>query len=439
MASRVFSYLLGKKTSGELPLRVREGIERQQLESEKLIGWIQLALIVTFATLFAVSPKTGTGASFQPVPWAILAYFAFTLLRLAAAYSNYLPKWLLVLSVVMDMSLLLILIWSFHIQYEQPPSFYLKAPTLMYVFIFIALRTLRFEPIYILWAGAVAIAGWAAMVGYVLTQDSDNPMITRNYVEYLTSNAVLVGAEVDKIFSMIAVTLVLFVAGVRAHRMLSRSILDATAVQDLSRFVAHEVADRITHSDEGINPGDGEMRVGTVVFTDIEGFSTVSERLSPQELAETLNEYFEATYDIIDRNGGVITQFQGDLMLITFNAVTRDENHAVNAMKAAIGIRELTQKRKFRHGGKLPTRCGVNTGKIVIGAIGSNERLCFTVHGDQVNVAARLEQLNKDYGSYILAGEATVEACSSRFRFNEVGDVTVRGRKGKTRIYTVEG
>ena len=438
MSSRISSFLLGERTAGDLPLRVRQDLAQQQLDSEKLIGWVQLALIVTFATLYTVSPKTGAAASFQPVPWAIAAYFAFTLLRLAAAYRNYLPKWLLVLSVIMDMSLLLILIWSFHVQYEQPPSFYLKAPTLMYVFIFIALRTLRFEPVYILWAGAVAIAGWAAMVGYVLTRDADNLMITRNYVEYLTSNAVLVGAEVDKMLSIVAVTVVLFVAGVRAHRVLSRSILDATAAQDLSRFVSREVADRIKLSDEGIKPGDGEMRVGTVVFTDIEGFSTVSEQLSPQELAETLNEYFEATSEIIDRHGGVITQFQGDLMLITFNAVTRDEDHAVNAMKTAIGIRELTLERKFRHGGLLPTRCGVNTGEIVIGAIGSNERLCFTVHGDQVNVAARLEQLNKEYGSYVLAGEATVRACGSHFRFNKVGQVKVRGRKGKTRIYTVE-
>ena len=107
-------------------------------------------------------------------------------------------------------------------------------------------------------------------------------------------------------------------------------------------------------------------------------------------------------------------------------------------METAKGIRELTLEREFGRGGKLPTRCGVNTGEIVIGAIGSNERLCFTVHGDQVNVAARLEQLNKEYGSYILAGEATVRACGSRFRFNEVGQVKVRGRKGKTRIYTVE-
>ncbi len=437
MLARLRNFIFGEKTHGVLPERVLENIASQQQESEKLIGWVQLALVAIFFTLFTLSPKTGAHFMFQPVPWAISLYFLFTIIRLIAAYKNYLPGWLLISSVIMDMGLLMFLIWSFHIQYEQPASFYLKAPTVMYVFIFIALRSLRFEPKYILWAGITAIAGWGVLVGYVLVAEPSDPMITRNYVEYLTSNAVLIGAEVDKIIAMAAVTLILFVAILRAQRIFYRAVLDATAAKDLSRFVSREVADRITSSDRAIQPGDGESRIGTVVFTDIEGFSSVSEKLTPQELAKTLNEYFEATSKIIDRYGGVITQFQGDLMLITFNAVTQDENHAVNAMKTAIGIRDLTQERVFSHGGKLLTRCGVNTGEIAVGAIGSQERLCFTVHGDQVNVAARLEQLNKKYGSYILVGENTVKACGSEFDFSHAGEVTVRGRETPTRIYTV--
>jgi len=223
----------------------------------------------------------------------------------------------------------------------------------------------------------------------------------------------------------------------RAQRVINRAVLDATAADDLSRFVSREVAERITTADRAVEPGDGESRVGTVVFTDIEGFSTVSEKLSPQELAGLLNEYFTATSEIIDRHGGVITQFQGDLMLITFNAVTPDEDHARNAVRTAIGIRDLNDGRTYGYGLGLKTRCGVNTGDIVIGAIGSRERLTFTVHGDQVNVAARLEQLNKEYGSYILAGENTVAACGSDFDFDEVGEVTVRGRGTPTRVFTV--
>jgi adenylate cyclase len=432
-------FIFGEKPPGDLPRRVQENIALQQQESEKLIGWVQFALVAIFFSLYTLAPKPGAQTMFQPVLWAISLYFVFTVIRLAASYKNYLPDWLLIASVIMDMGLLMFLIWSFHIQYEQPASFYLKAPTVMYVFIFIALRTLRFEPQYIIWAGITAIVGWGCMVGYVLVAETDNPMITRNYVDYLTSNAVLIGAEVDKILSMAVVTLVLFVAILRAQRILNRSVLDATAAKDLSRFVSREVADRIISSDHAVQPGDGESRVGTVIFTDIEGFSTVSEKLTPQELAETLNEYFEATSKIIDKYGGVITQFQGDLMLITFNAVAPDDNHAVNAMKTAIGIRELTQKQAFCHGGKLPTRCGVNTGEIVVGAIGSKERLCFTVHGDQVNVAARLEQQNKEYGSYILVGENTVQTCGPGFDFEQAGEVTVRGREAPTKIYTVNG
>ncbi|NQW01919.1 MAG: adenylate/guanylate cyclase domain-containing protein [Rhodospirillales bacterium] len=439
MLNNISRFVFGEKTPGHLPERVQENIARQQQESEKLIGWVQLALVATFSTLYALSPKTGGLTMFQPVPWAISLYFLFTMIRLVAAYKNYLPGWLLIWSVVMDMGLLMFLIWSFHIQYEQPASFYLKAPTVMYVFIFIAIRALRFEPKYIMWAGMAAVFGWAGMVGYVVVADPNDPMITRDYVDYLTSNAVLVGAEIDKILSMIAVTLVLCVAVIRGQRILNRAVLDASAAKDLSRFVSREVAERITSADHAIQPGDGESRIATVVFTDIEGFSTVSEKLSPQQLARTLNAYFEATSKIIDAHGGVITQFQGDLMLITFNAVTRDDNHAVNAMKTAIGIRDLCAHQSFGDGGRLPTRCGVNTGEIVVGAIGSTDRLSFTVHGDQVNIAARLEQLNKQYGSYILAGENTVAACGQNFDFEEAGDVTVRGRAAATKIYTVRG
>ena len=136
-------------------------------------------------------------------------------------------------------------------------------------------------------------------------------MITRNYITYLTSDAILIGAEVDKILSIAFATFVLAVAIVRAQRVLNRAVLETTAAEDLSRFVSAEVADHITSADRAIQPGDGESKVATVLFTDIEGFSTISENLIPQELAQTLNDYFGATSTVIDRYGGVITQFEG--------------------------------------------------------------------------------------------------------------------------------
>src|SRR5690606_150061 len=112
-------------------------------------GWIQLAVITTFAVLYFISPKTA-GAAGSITVAAIAVYFVLTVARLVVSYSFSMPAWMLALSVVFDMLLLFALIWSFHLQYGQPPSFYLKAPTLLYVFIFIALRALRFEALYVI-------------------------------------------------------------------------------------------------------------------------------------------------------------------------------------------------------------------------------------------------------------------------------------------------
>ncbi|MCH7936395.1 MAG: adenylate/guanylate cyclase domain-containing protein [Proteobacteria bacterium] len=438
MLEKLSVFIFGERLQSHLPERVRESISQQQRESEKLISWVQLLLVVTFGILYALAPSSAPEAGVQPVPWVLSAYFIFTMVRLIGSHRGQLPNWLLMASVVMDMVLLMVLIWSFHIQYMQPPSFYLKAPTMIYVFIFIALRALRFEPRFIVLSGVAAGVGWLILVLYVILSASGDPMITRNYVTYLTSNAILIGAEVDKILSIAFVTVVLSVAIVRAQRVLNRAVLETTAAEDLSRFVSAEVADRITSADQAIQPGDGESKVATVLFTDIEGFSTISEKLSPKELAQMLNEYFGAMSDVIAKYGGVITQYAGDLMLVTFNAISQDEDHAANAIRTAIGIQEIVISRTFGKGATLKTRCGINSGEIIVGAIGTKDMLVFTVHGDNVNIAARLEQLNKEYGIYILAGENTVAACGDEFTFEQMGEVTVRGRQAKTKIYTVK-
>jgi len=195
------------------------------------------------------------------------------------------------------------------------------------------------------------VLGWLILMLYAMTATPGDPMITRNYVTYLTSNAVLIGAEVDKMIAIVVVTLVLAAAVLRAQRTFQRAAVDHSAAEDLSRFVSREVADRITSADRAIQPGDGEQRTASMVFTDIEGFSTVSEKMNPGDLAQTLNDYFCAVGEVIRKHGGVITQYQGDLILVTFNAVTADDEHARNAVKTALGIKELCENRTFGPGG----------------------------------------------------------------------------------------
>jgi len=424
----------GQRPRATPPERVRTLIDAQQFQSEILIGWVQFALILFWVALYIVAPKTSAGTRFLPVPWVLGAFLAATVLRLVLAHRRQLTPALLVAGVIIDMALLMGLIWSFHLQYEQPAPFYLKAPTLLYVFIFIALRALRFEPLYVVAAGLAGAAGWLALLVYAAM--SGEMAVTRNYIEYMTSNSVLIGGEVDKILSILVVTAVLALGLVRAQRILYRAVADSVIARDLSRFVSPEVAARISTGAREFKPGDGEVRSASVLFTDIEGFSTISERLSPEQLVSMLNAYFAAVSDAIDRNGGVITQFQGDAMLITFNTLKNDPDHAANAVRTALAIQDATWERSFGAGVQLRTRCGINTGRIVAGAVGTSERLLYTVHGDEVNIAARLEQLNKTTGTYVLVTENTVQAAGDAFTFERVAEVTVRGRSQPTAVYT---
>tara|TARA_A100001037_G_scaffold92610_1_gene84018 strand:+ start:14844 stop:15776 length:933 start_codon:yes stop_codon:yes gene_type:complete len=267
--------LFGQAEPLEVPERVRTAIERQQSQSEILIGWVQLGVVVVFGTLYALSPKTfDMDVMITPVPWAVAAYLAFTIVRLVLGYRDALTRWFLTLSVIVDMALLIGLIWSFHIQYEQPAAFVLKVPTLLYVFIFIALRALRFDAYFVLLAGLIAAVGWLFVLTASLAEGSSE--ITRDFVLYMTSNQVLLGAEFDKIISILVVTMILALAIVRARRLLVRSVTEGAAAEDLSRFFAPEIADQITKAGQRIEPGHGELVEAAVLFCDIRGFTQLA-------------------------------------------------------------------------------------------------------------------------------------------------------------------
>jgi adenylate cyclase len=438
MWNNIFAFIFGQPPQRQLPERIRVAIVDQQAQAEILIGWVQLTLVIFFVALYTIAPKTSEGTAFMPVPYALSLYFLFSVVRLILAYQRNLPTWFLLGSVIVDIGLLMVLMWSFHLQYNQPAPFYLKAPTLLYVFIFISLRTLRFEPTYVIAAGTAAAVGWFAMVWYAIDTMSPHGVITRDYVQYLTSNRVLIGAEVDKIISILVVTAVLSASIVRARRLLMRAVADEAAAHELSRFVSPEIATRIATADHAIEPGEGMNVDASILFCDIEKFTSISERLPPDQLMQSLNEYFAVISEVIDRHGGVITQFQGDAMLIMFNTARPNADHAANALRTAVGIQRIVNQLRFGPGIAFPTRCGINTGTLIAGAVGTKDRLLFTVYGDEVNIAARLEQLNKDYGTYILATEQTMKAAGNAFNFRPIGTVAVRGRSAPVNVFAVE-
>lgn len=423
-----------------VPPRVLNRIQRQQDSSEILITWAQLIVVSAWAMLYALAPKTFSEmAAFEPVPVALAAYFLFTIIRMALAYKRRLPNWLLYISVVFDMMVLFALIWSFHLQYEQPPSFYLKAPTLLYVFIFIALRALHFEARFVIAAGLVAAVGWLLMVGYSIWMPVEGAQITRNYVEYMTSNNILLGAEFDKVISILMVTAILALALMRARSLLVQSVVESATARELSRFVPSQVVEQVRSSEHEAAAGQGEVREATILFTDLEDFSGLSERMRPEEIIATLNEYFSVVATPIEKHRGVINQFQGDAILASFNLPEADPDHAAQAIEAALEIQNTLKGHVFAQGLKLRSRIGINSGNVVGGLVGTADRVNYTVHGDDVNLAARLEQLNKDHHTRILISERTLElAGRGRFRCRRIGTVVARGRHTPTVVHALE-
>ncbi len=430
MLDRLQDMLFGAPAPAHPPARVEEAIERQQMSSEILIGWVQLSVVVTFGVLYAFSRKTiPVDAAFEPVPWALAIYLAFTVTRLMAAYRGTLPRWFLALSVIIDMALLLGLIWTFHLQYMQPPAFYLKAPTVLYVFIFIALRALRFEARFVILAGVAAALGWLALVAYAITANPVDDMITRDYIRYMTSASVLLGAEFDKVISILVVTLILAVAIIRARRLLVRAAVEGAAARDLSRFFAPEIAERITASEERVRPGQGEVRDAAILQCDIRRFTALAMRLPPDEVMRLLAEYEARMVGVIQRHGGSIDKFMGDGILATFGAAVRSETYAADALRATGALVEAAAawRREREAAGLEPLdiHFAVAVGPVVFGAVGDETRLEYTVIGDAVNLAAKLEKHNKAEGTRAL----TTAAC--RDRASEQGfilpaDATVR-------------
>jgi len=397
-----------------LPERVRQSIQEQGDATERLIGWVQLAVVATFATLYAISPKTfPADQAFQPVPWVIGAYSLFTLLRLGLAHRISLPGWFLLASIVIDMGLLFGLIWSFHIQYMQPPSFYLKAPTLLYVFIFIALRALRFEARFVLAAGIVAAIGWGVLVAYVIFSDPSDTMITRDYVTYMTSNAVLLGAEFDKIVSILVVSIILGVALIRGRVLLVRAVAEGVAAHELARFFSPDIARRIRGADAQIAAGSGETRDAAIVNFDMRGFTRTAETLPPNRVMGLLGEYQHLIVPIVQAHGGSIDKFIGDGIMATFGTAGTSPTYAADAARAteaALAAARDWQRDAARSGGPAPTvNAAVAAGRVIFGAVGDESRLEYTVIGDAVNLSAKLEQHNKQLGVSALCDARTYE------------------------------
>ena len=209
--------------------------------------------------------------------------------------------------------------------------------------------------------------------------------------------------------------------------------------ETFGRYVDESVAATILRR-QGDGVLSGETGDATILFTDIAGFTTIAEYLSPGELVTALNEYLEIVLEPIRAHGGVVNTFIGDGLFASFNMPLACDGHAAAAVRAAIDIQRAVGSRTFGGdpGIAFATRIGISTGNVIGGSVGAGQRLSFTLLGDTVNLAARLEELNKEHGTRILVSQSTREACGNTFVYAALGSVAVRGRSDRVTVFSID-
>jgi adenylate cyclase len=209
------------------------------------------------------------------------------------------------------------------------------------------------------------------------------------------------------------------------------------------KYVSPEVVAEIAEHPEALHLG-GEKRPLTLLFSDLAGFTTLSERMDPQDLLAHLNEYLSEMTSIVMDEKGTLDKYIGDAIMAFWNAPKAVDDHADRALRTAVLMQRKMAGLNARwlaadpDSETLVVRIGINTGTVVVGNVGGAERFDYSAIGDAVNLAARLEPANKTYGTLVMASELTLDAADrSKYRFRELDLVAVKGKEEPVKVYEI--
>ncbi len=324
-----------------------------------------------------------------------------------------------------------------------PQIFMFKFDVYPYYYIILGVAAFSFSPGLVLWAGCLGAAGWMGAFVWARSQLlnplewSDIPPDANSdqFMQiFLDPNFVATGSRYQEatIFLVVAILIAIVMHRARqtVHRQLEAEREMASVSQMFGRFVPKSVADTMIKEKGTLDPVE---RHATILFADLAGFTNLTEAKGPRTIVNILNAYFDRATEIIGAHNGVVTQFQGDAILAIFNVPLDDPDHARHAYEAAKDLLAAVDGETFA-GEKLAIRIGINTGHVIAGNVGGGGRQSYTVHGDAVNLAARLESLNKEHGTSLLVAQSTA-AILDDGGLAEIGDIRIRGLSERVIIF----
>jgi adenylate cyclase len=277
----------------------------------------------------------------------------------------------------------------------------------------------------------------AFILAMLLARSVTRPLeVLRTQIEQIGKGefaAVEIPAKVSGEFSAMAAAIAAMARGLRERDTIKRAF---------SGYISRQVLETIIEKGE-LPELKGERRRITVLFADIRGFTTLSEGMTPEDVVEMLNKFFDRMVEVLTRHKGTIDKFLGDGIMVIFGAPLDDPYQEQHAVLAAIEMQKELHNlcNDWETNGRQPLKMGIgiNSGIAVVGNIGSADHMEYTAVGDTVNLAARLESATKDLGIEIAVCEQTYAAIRPLFQWKPAGTITVRGRTESVRAYSVEG
>ncbi len=314
-----------------------------------------------------------------------------------------------------------------------------------YYFLILAVAAFSFSPGLVFWSGIAGGAGWLAAFVYIRSgmertlewgDMPANPTPEQFLAIFLDIDFVASGTRLQEASVFILVATLIAIVMYRARSVVRRQLEAERGVEAISqlfgRFVPKAVADTMIQHEGALAPVEREA---TVLIADVAGFTAMTETQGAQAIVDTFNAYFEAASEVIGTHNGVVTQFIGDAVLATFNVPALDPDHRQHGVNAAVDLLQLVQTTTFA-GETLKIRVGVSTGPVIAGNVGGGGRSTYTVYGEAVNLASRLEALNKEQGTSILVSGTTADGVEEG-KLKKVGQVEVRGVSSSVEIFSV--
>ncbi len=326
-----------------------------------------------------------------------------------------------------------------------PQMMIFRFDVFQYYFIVLAVAAFSFSPGMLVWSGFAGSFGWLSTYAWITRNESNvfnwsdipaNPTQEQFYDIFFSPAFAPIGGRFQESLTFIVVAILIAIVMRRAKNTVLRQLeaeRDRAAISQIfGRYVPESVVSAMIADKGALAPVE---RPATVLFADLAGFTQMTETAGARGTVEVINQFFDTATEIIGRHNGIVTQFQGDALLATFNLPVEDPEHASHAVSAAHDILASVNTKKF--GGRdLSVRIGVATGNVMAGNIGGGGRQSYTVYGDAVNVAARLEEMNKDFGTSVLFTESTAGLMSGADA-RRIGETTVRGVQDPVAVYTL--